>query len=164
MARQIKTIIKFKKGEGGINNGKVYGFVTKQNGHWKGCRDTDECKKKIVFVDPRAYDDILINTPYNATLIPMRSEQGFIATAISPVQFEGKIITKVNRGEFKVLCKFGMKTIVYDPTSEDPKFNRINDIANVIRHRQDLKDAAMVAEDFIDSACIVKSMYNRQCS
>lgn len=162
MAQQIKTIIKFTRGESGINKGKVFGFVTKQNGHWKGCRSDDECKKKIVFVDPSVSKSMLMNIPYKATLIPMHSEQGFIATSVSQIVFEGKIITKVKKGEFKVICKFGGKSIVYDPTSPSEKYNKINEIADVIRHRADLKNASQVAEDFIDSACIVRSFYNNR--
>ena len=162
MEQKIKTIIKFQRGTEGINKGKIFGFVTKQNGHWRGCRSTDECKKKIVLIGPKVPKQLLMNTPYNVTLEPMFSENGFIAISATPIKFDGKIITKVNKGEFKVICKFGMKTIMYDPTSNNKKHTCINDIANIIRHRVDLPPQ-QVAEDFVDSACLVKSMYNR-CS
>lgn len=165
MAQQIKTIIKFKRGTEGINNGKVYGFVTKKNGHWMGCRDTDECKKKIVFVDPSISKSIQENTPYNATLIPMHSEQGFVATAATQVKFDAKIITRMSKGVFKVLVKFGIKTVIYDPSSKLDRFTNITGIADHLRHRTDLKDAMQVAEDFIDSACLVRDLYKRElCS
>lgn len=165
MAQQIKTIIKFKRGTEGINNGKVYGFVTKKGGHWMGCRDVDDCKKKIVFVDHSVSKDIQENVPYNVTLIPMHSEQGFIVMAATQVKFEAKIITRMSKGIFKVMVKFGIKTIVYDPSSKLDKYNNINDIADHIRHRADLRDPIQVAEDFIDSACLIKSLYKREkCS
>ena len=53
MAQRIKTNIKFNKGLNGVES-RIYGLVTKQNGSWRGCRETDDCKKKIVFVDPDA--------------------------------------------------------------------------------------------------------------
>ncbi len=165
MAQQIKTIIKFKRGTEGINNGKIYGFVTKKSGHWMGCRDTDECKKKIVFADPSISKSILENTPYNTTLIPMHSEQGFIATSVSQVKFKAKIFTRVSKGVFKVIVKFGIKTIVFDPVSKLDKFNNITGIADHIRHRTDLNDAMQVAEEFIDCACLVRDLYKREsCS
>lgn len=165
MSQQIKTIIKFKREVEGINAGKIFGFVTKSNGHWKGCRDTDDCKKKIVFVDPSISKNIIDNMPYNVSLIPMRSGTGFIAMAASPVQFEAKIITKVKKNTFMVFVKFGMKTITYDPSSNQAKYNNINNIAENLRHRIDLLDAAGVAEDFVDAAFMTKSLYNRsKCS
>ena len=165
MVQQIKTIIKFKRGGEGVNSGKLYGFVTKKEGHWMGCRDTDECKKKIVFVDRSVSGDIQENTPYNVTLIPMRSEQGFIVTAATQVKFDAKIITRMSKGIFKVMVKFGIKTIIYDPTSEMERYNNITGIADLLRHRTDLKNPVQTAEDFIDSACLVRELYKREtCS
>ena len=161
MAQQIKTIIKFIRGNDGINNGKIFGFVTKKNGHWMGCR-VDESKKKIVFVDPSISKSILENMPYNVTLIPMQSEQGFIAIAATQVLFDAKIITKMSKGVFKVMVKFGIKTIIYDPTSELERYNSIPNIAELIRHRTDLKNPMQVANDFVDSACIVRDLYKRK--
>jgi hypothetical protein len=164
MAQQIKTIIKFKRGTEGINNGKIFGFVTKKEGHWMGCRD-DEKKKKIVFVDPSISKSIQENVPYNVTLIPMHSEQGFIATAATQVLFDAKIITRMSKGVFKVLVKFGIKTVMFDPSSNLERYNSITGIADLIRHRTDLKDPMQVAEDFIDSACLVRDLYKREkCS
>ena len=160
MAQQIKTIIKFKRGTEGINTGKVYGFVTKKDGHWLGCRETEN-KKKIVFVDPSVSKSIQENVPYHATLIPMHSEQGFIATAVTQVKFDAKIITRMTKGVYKVMVKFGIKTIIYDPTSKQDRYTNIPEIADHIRHRNDLKDPLQVAEDFTDSACLVRSLYKR---
>ncbi len=47
MAQRIKTNIKFYKGLDNVAD-KLYGFVAKSNGSWRGCRET-ESKKKIVF-------------------------------------------------------------------------------------------------------------------
>ena len=165
MSQQIKTIIKFTKGTEGINNGKTYGFVTKKDGHWMGCRAEDDCKKKIVFIDRMIAKSIQENVPYNVTLIPMQSDKGFIATSATQVKFDAKIITRMSKGVFKVLVKFGMKTIVFDPSSNSERYNCINVIADHIRHRTDLKSPIQVAEDFIDCACIVKDLYKREkCS
>lgn len=159
MAQQIKTIVKFKRGVEFPNKGKMLGFVTKKDGRWRGCRDTDECKRKIVLVDPSISKSIVENVPYSVTLIPMYSEQGFVAIAATQVKFDAKIITRMSRGVFMVMVKFGIKTITFDPSSENERYNNINDIADHIRNRNDLKDPVQVAEDFIDSACLVKRLY-----
>ena len=95
----------------------------------------------------------------------MHSEQGFIATAATQVLFDAKIITRMSKGVFKVLVKFGIKTVMFDPSSKLERYNSITGIADLIRHRTDLKDPMQVAEDFIDSACLVRDLYKREkCS
>lgn len=165
MAQKIKTNIKFQKGLDGIES-RLYGFVSKINGSWRGCRDTDKCKKKIVFVDPGVAKNIIPNALYSCSLTPMHNEQGFIAVSATIVLFKARIETTVNDSTFKVSVKFGNKDIIYDPTSKDPKCNDIKGIAESLRKRNDLQDAYRVAEDFLDSACIVKGLYERskKCS
>ncbi len=165
MAQQIKTIVKFTIGTDGINSGKVYGFVTKKDGHWIGCRETDNCKRKIVLVNQPMSKSIQENIPYRVTLLPMHSDNGFIVKTATQIKFDAKIITRMSKGVFKVMVKFGMKTLNYDPSSTEDKFNNINGIAEHIRHRTDLKDPIQVAEDFVDSACLVRDLYKREsCS
>lgn len=163
--QNIKTIIKYQKGTEGINNGNLFGFVTKENGHWRGCRDTDTCKKKIVLVSPAISDSIQEGIPYSASIVPMRSDNGFVTISATPIKYKARVVTQVRKGEYVVYVKFGMKTFTYDPTSKSEKYTDIGKIADCIRHRMDLHDAQQVAEDFIDSACIVKDLYNRgRCS
>lgn len=47
MAQRIKTNIKFYKGLENVAD-RLYGFVTKTNGSWKGCRETESKKKNRV--------------------------------------------------------------------------------------------------------------------
>lgn len=166
MVQQIRTIIKFKRGSEGINKGKVYGFVTKKEGHWIGCREDEQPKKKkIVFADSSISKSIIENVPYKVSLTPMNSGHGFIATTATQVLFNARIITRMSGDVFKVLVKFGIKTIVYDPTNKEDKYNSITGIANLIRHRTDLNNPMQVAEDFTDSACLVRDLYKRSvCS
>ena len=44
MAQKIKTNIKFYKGLDNVED-RLYGFVTKSNGSWRGCRDTKKKKE-----------------------------------------------------------------------------------------------------------------------
>lgn len=157
--QKIKTNVKFQK----TDAGQFYGFVTKnQNGSWRGCRESDDCKRKIVLVDPLASQDMSENTLYKVVLIPMRDgKNGFIATKAEAVKFEGKIEVELDDNTFRVSVKFGHKTLVYDPTSSSPKNRNIQAIAELIKSRQDLKDNFKVAEEFLDSACLVNSLYKR---
>lgn len=158
-SQRIKTNIKFKQNE----RGAFYGFVTKnERGSWRGCRDNSDAKKKIVFIDKHAEKDIIPNALYQATLIPMTSGCGFIAIDAKLVQFVAKINTEVEERTYRVTVQFGQKTIVYDPASKDAKRNNIQTIANLLKNRVDLKSKDAVAEEFLDSACLLLSIYKRQ--
>lgn len=158
MVQKIKTNIKFSVGQNGMQS-RLYGFVTKKNGSWRGCRESDPCKKKIVFVDEDASEGIIPNTLYSCVLIPMRNEGGFIAISSSIIKFKSKIETIISGSTYKVVVTFGNKNIVYDPSSRFKKENCINSIANMLRGRADLVNPMQVAEDFLDSACMVQMLY-----
>lgn len=160
MSQRIKTNIKFYKGLGGVES-RLYGLVTKVQGSWRGCRETDECKKKIVFVDPSISKDIIPNALYICSLIPMRKEEGFIVKSAQLVKFKAIVETKITKNVFRVSVKFGNKVIVYDPSSKEKRHKDIRGIAESLRKRVDVLDANGVAEDFLNSACIAKRMYEQ---
>lgn len=158
-SQRIKTNIKFKQNE----RGAFYGFVTKnERGSWRGCNENSDARKKIVFVDEHEETDIITGALYQVTLIPMASGKGFIALNAKLVQFDAKINTEVEEHTYRVTVQFGQKTIVYDPTSKNTKKNNIQTIANLLRSRIDLKSKDAVAEEFLDSACLLLSIYKRQ--
>lgn len=156
----IKTNIKFQENERGV----FQGFVTKnEHGSWRGCREDAEVSKKIVLLDPRQVQiTIRENALYQCTLIPMRSDCGFIVIQAAPVLFQAKTETIVRKGVYKVKVKFGNKIIIYDPTSKCEKRNNIQGIVDYLRKREDLKYANAVAEEFLDCACMLKSIYDKQ--
>lgn len=158
--QRIKTNIKFNKGLND-NASRLYGFVTKINGSWRGCRETDDYKKKIVFVDWAIVNDIIPNVLYRCSLIPMNREGGFIAMSASMVRFKANVNTVSKRGNLFIRVKFGNKEIIYDPASMDRRKRDISGIANRLRSRNDLLNPNQVAEDFIDSACIIRNLYNQ---
>ena len=133
-----------------------------ENGSWRGCKEDSNAKKKIVFVDRYEEFGIIPDALYQVTLIPMTSNNGFIAINARLVQFVAKINTEVEEHTYRVTVQFGQKTIVYDPTSKDTKKNNIQAIANLLRNRVDLKSKDAVAEEFLDSACLLLSIYKRQ--
>lgn len=157
MRNRIVTNIKFYKGLDNVAD-KLYGFVTKVDGSWRGCRDTEKTKK-IVFVDSAVAGNILPNVLYSCSLIPMTSGNGFIAKSATVVKFAAKIITTTKNDVFMIKVVFGNKTIVYDPSSHETRRNSIQLIADMLRSRLDLKNAPEVAEDFITSASAVKRLY-----
>lgn len=159
MTQRIKTNIKFYKGLNNVQD-RLYGFVTKSNGSWRGCRE-DVVKKKIVFVDPAIAADIVPNVLYSCSLLPMRNEEGFIAKSASIIRFAALISTTCRKNIFMVKVKFGNKVIIYDPSSKEHRKRDIKTIADGIRSRVDLENAHGVAEDFISSACIVKRLYDQ---
>ena len=161
MSQRIKTNIKFYKGLGGAES-KIYGLVTKINGSWRGCREADECKKKIVFVDPSVSSDIVPNVLYSCSLVPMKKEEGFIAKSAQIIKFKAIIETKMTKSVFRVSVKFGNKLFVYEPDSNEKRHRDINAIAEALKKRVDLIDANQTAEDFISSACIVKRLYEQK--
>lgn len=159
MKNLIKTIIKFYKGLDNVED-RLYGFVTKSEGSWRGCRES-EPKKKIVFVDRSASDNIVPGLLYKCSLKPMRSKHGFIVIAATPIQFPATLITVSRKGVFMVKIKFGNKTIIYDPSSKERRRRDIQKIADNLRNRLDLENPRETAEDFVSSACIIKRLYKQ---
>ncbi len=49
MAQKIKTNIKFYKGLDNVAD-RLYGFVAKSNGSWRGCRETESKKKSCLWI------------------------------------------------------------------------------------------------------------------
>lgn len=163
MSQRIKTNIKFSQGLNNVSD-KLYGFVTKCNGSWRGCREDSTQKKKIVFVDEEICKDVLPNILYHCSLIPMRNEGGFIAKHVTPVKFKATITTVCNKKKQVVRVTFGNKVFVYDPSSQDKHKNDIKTIADTLRVRNDLENAMMVAEDFVDNACLLQRLYQQSQS
>lgn len=157
---KIKTNIKFSKG---LENApeRLYGFVTKKEGKWRGCH-ADEPKKKVVFVDPQITPEIVPNALYHCSLIRMQSDTGFIAKTAKLVTFEAEIAVVCNDDlqTFSVKVRFGNKEMVYNPASREKRMRDIKAIATTLRQRIDLQNALQVAEEFIDHAVVVRRLYN----
>lgn len=155
----IKTNIKFKENERGI----FEGFVTKNEyGSWRGCREETDCFKKIVLLDPRQITiPIKENVLYQCSLIPMRSDCGYIVIQAKQVQFVAKTETVVHGNTYRVSVRWGHKITTYNPASKFECKRNIQAIAEYLRNREDLKYANAVAAEFLDSACLVQSIYNK---
>lgn len=156
MTKMIKTNIKFNKGLGDDKD-KIYGFVTKSKGGWKGCRETEK-KKKIVFVDFSIEKSIIPNVLYSCLLIPMCDGNGFIALSASIIKFKGVVAASYRNSHFSVKVSFGNRVIVYDPSSKESCKRNIKTIADKLRNHVDLKNAYEVTEEFINTACLAKRL------
>lgn len=157
--KQVKTNIKFFKGLENVEN-RLYGFVTKVNGSWRGCR-SDEKKKKIVFLDYAIEKDIIPNTLYHCSLIPMKSDSGFIAKTAKLIKFPATVSTACKDDNYIVKVRFGNKVVTYDPACNDKKKNDIKAISDLLRKRVDLENSQDVAEEFINSAFLVRRLYEQ---
>lgn len=157
--QKIKTNIKFKQNE----KGAFYGFVTKNDkGSWRGCHENSSAKKKIVFINKYEDKGIIPNALYQVFLIPMNSGTGFIALEPKLLQFTAKIETEVDKNIYRVTVKFGHKEIIYDPSSNDKRVNDIQHIVNLLRSRHDLEYKEAVADEFVDCACLLLSIYKKE--
>ncbi len=158
MTKRIKTLLKFQKSE--KDKVSLVSYVRKdKSGSWKGCRETDGNKKKVVLADKQIASTMLENVLYSVTLIPMKECMGFIAISAEPVKFAANINTIIDDNVYMVEVKFGNKTLVYDPTSNLENRRTISGIVNTILHRIDIKQPGQVSEDFREAAEIALAYY-----
>lgn len=156
MAKRIKTNVKFVLSE---RDGSPIGYVTKVNGAWKGCRDNDQCKKKIVLVDKELGKRIVPNCLYRVIIIPMTHNDGFVTIQAEIVKFAATVTTSTEGDSPTVSVTFGNKTLVYDPSSCDRSRSDISCVIKTLSQRMDIKDVDGVIADFVDSAELVRRTY-----
>lgn len=136
-------------------------FVTKQNGFLFGVRSTDERLKKICIPAPKLAGTILPNVLYNVTLVPTKNEKGFIVTDASVIQFPAKIETEyVPKAIYRVLVKFGNKTISFDPHDGiRPVKYSYACVRNILEERCDIKNIQDVLQEFDAAAKALLTRY-----
>ena len=158
MTKRIKTLLKFQKSD--RDKMSFVAYVRKdKSGSWKGCRETDGNKKKIVLADKQVAETMMENVLYSTTLIPMKECMGFVAISAEPVRFTANINTIIDDDRYMVEVKFGNKTIVYDPSSSMENRRTIPGIIETLLHRIDIKHPDQVIEDFREAAEIVLAYY-----
>ena len=140
-------------------NGKMMGFVTRYNGSWHGCRAEESKPKKIVLLDIGLVDVVMPGVLYRVKLIPMRDNCGFVAIHATPIQFDAKIETVFNGAIPHIEVRFGNKTIVYYPISNNPKYSDIDGISNHLLHRLDIRNVYEVTQEFLVTANALRARY-----
>lgn len=157
MAKKIKTYLKFQRSN--RDNVTFVAFVRKERGSWRGCHETDGCKKKIVLADIVLAETLLDGVLYSTHLVPMKERMGFVAISAEPVKFAARINTIVDDDKYVVEVKFGNKTIVFDPSSPLESHRSIDSVVKTLSKRIDIKNPEKVICDFKESAEIVSAYY-----
>ena len=152
---KIFTKLKFQKSE----TGAYISFVSQntKTGRYSGVSQDSQYPKKIVIVDKKLASQVIPKVLYDATLIPMKERDGYIAVELKPVSFSATIeTTYVPKALYKIEIKFGNKTILYDPVDGRKDCVRtIGGVKKILEKRMDLMNLPQVVEDFLAAASIL---------
>lgn len=158
--KRIQTKLKFMKSE---ETGAYIAFVSEnfKTGRICGVRKDSEYPKKICVLDKKLVYEVLPNTLYDVTLIPMTEKNGYIAIEATPVQFKAIIeTTYVPKAIYLVEAKFGNKTIRFDPMSgRKNSIRNLTECKRVLEKRTDIKDIVQVVDDFMVAANDIKQKF-----
>lgn len=158
--QRIKTKLKFVRSN---ESGAYISFVSQnpKTGRICGVRQDSEYPKKICILDKKLMCQVLLNTLYDATLIPMAEKNGYIVVDVSPVQFKATIETSyVPKAIYVVEVKFGNKVIRFDPLDGRKDSIRIlEECKNVLAKRTDIQNIMQVIDDFVAAATNIKNRY-----
>ncbi len=161
---KISTKLKFIKSD---KNGALISFVSQNTatGVVCGVRQDSPYPKKIVIIDCKLAQNLLVNVLYDCVLIPMtpvinkrtgeKHIPGYIAIEANPVQFHATVSTNYIRGvKYNVEVSFGNKTIRFDPfRGQKESVKSFPACRAVLEKRCDVKNLMQVIEDF-DAAAI----------
>lgn len=155
----IRTKIKFNRST--KNEETLVGYVTKnEKGVFRGCREDDQVKKKIVIPDEFLARGMKEGVLYDCELKPMKNGAGFIAVTANVTLFPAVVDTTVTNNRFKVEVKFGNKRIVFDPQyGNDPCRKTVNGVLEILNQREDIRDKEQVIDAFLRSANMVDALY-----
>ncbi len=166
---KIATKLKFIKSE---KNGALISFVSQNavTGVVCGVRQDSPYPKKIVIIDCKLSQNILVNVLYDCVLIPMtpvlnkRTGEnhipGYIAIEANPVQFRATVSTNYIRGvKYNVEVSFGNKVIRFDPfRGQKESVKSLSACRAVLEKRCDVKDLMQVIEDFEAAAISLEEL------
>jgi hypothetical protein len=161
-SKRIYTKLKFVKSK----ETKAYiSFVSQhpRTGYIAGVRQDSKYPKKIVIIDKKLAGIIVAGVLYNATIIPMKEKDGYIAIKAEPMMFKATVATSYNfRSIYKVEVNFGNKTILFDPI--EGKRDSVRTLAGVIEvleKRVDIENLQQVIEDFTEhTEALIKQYKN----
>lgn len=147
--KRVYTKLKFIKSD---QTGAIISFVSQnpRTGEIRGVRQDSPYPKKICILDKKLVCDVLLNTLYDATLIPMNSKDGYVVIEVVPVQFNARIeVTYIPKVTYLVEVKFGNKVIRFDPMDgRKCSVRNIDECRRVLETRVDIKNIAQVLSDF----------------
>lgn len=112
----VFTLLKFELSEQDKQSYVGYVSQNTKTGRMNGVRSDSHYPKKICIADAKLNYQIIPGVLYRVTLIPMKSEKGYIAIEATPYQFTAVVTTTyVPKAVYQVSISFGQKTIVFDP-------------------------------------------------
>lgn len=159
---RVYTKLKFIRSE--VTGGPI-SFVSQnpETGRICGVRQDSEYPKKICIADKLLAPQIILNTLYDCTLIPMTDKNGYVVIAAEPAQFKAVVSsTYIKNNIYLVEVKFGNKTIRFDPFNG--KKESVRDFSAcraVLEKRVDVKDIVQVVEDFEHAANNILRLLNK---
>lgn len=147
--KKIYTKLKFIKSD---QTGATISFVSQnpKTGEIRGVRQDSPYPKKICLLDKTLVPETLMNTLYDATLIPMANKDGYVVIEVNPVQFKATIeTTYVPKAIYQIAVKFGNKTIHFDPKDgRKSSVKRLDECRKILETRVDVKNLIDVLDDF----------------
>lgn len=158
--KEIRTKLKFIKSD---KNGALISFISQNpiTGRIRGVRQDSRYYKKIVLVDQKIANRILVNVLYDCVLIPMMPQAkkrgattpfvpGYIAIEAEPVRFQATVTTQYIRGvKYLVEVTFGNKTVRFDPfAGQKETVKSLAACKAFLEKRLDIADLPHVLEDF----------------
>lgn len=154
----LKTRIKFMFDE--ITKTHI-AFITKdENGNWRGCRENNQSKKKIVIPSKEIAMNVKDNILYQAVLINMDNDKGFIAKELEIIKFPATIETTIEPERYKVEVRFGNKKVIYDPQNGRQESRKtLPGVMNILKNRVDIENKEQVLENFYEIANQVLTLY-----
>ncbi|MCC8198803.1 MAG: hypothetical protein LIP06_09595 [Tannerellaceae bacterium] len=155
----LTTRLKFKKSK---QTNEMTGFVSlnSKTGNLRGVKENSQYQKKVCVLakDLSNRELIVEDVLYNVSVVPMKSNNGFVVVSATPVPFEAKInalvIPKVT---YKVTATFGHKTVYYDPLDgKSSASNTLQGALDELESRKDLANKEQVIADFKRQAIILQ--------
>lgn len=160
--KRVATKLKFIKSE---QTGAIVSFVSQnpKTGQIRGVRQDEQYPKKICVLDKKLIPDVLLNTLYECTLIPMSEKDGYVVIEVTPVQFKATIeVSYIPKAIYTVEVKFGNKTILFDPKDgKKDSVRKLEQCRRVLETRVDVKNLPQVLEDFDKSVTNILRKYEQ---
>lgn len=148
-----KTQLKFIKSE---KTGEMIGFVSKtKNNKLKGVNEDSTYGKRICVLSEQLKGSIRPKTLYDVELKPMHNGKcGYVVISATQKLFEAYIESIiVPKKVYKVIVRFGLKSIYFDPINGKTASSRtIEGVLDILNTRHDIANQDGVISDFVDRA------------
>ena len=156
----IHTKLKFVKSE--VKDAYIsFVSINKKTGRVKGVRQDSKYEKKVCILDKVLSQYVIPNALYDATIVPMKSERGYVATQINLVKFNATVeVTYVPKAVYSIDVKFGNKDIRFNPLDgKKDSVKYFDECLEVIKQCVDIRNLDEVVDDFTKAATQLLRQY-----